>query len=250
MKKIIFAILLIPLVFSSIADAKEVKKSKKSKDTAPYAIVNEYIRHLGTMHEIQSAAKKEAENTRDDENATPYTSLLNSINANTKMIYELRFSINTLKGMHISREHFTDTLPMTAGIYKDQLKLYEESKDIAKKTIGMNPEKADLSKMSKMLSRMPEIRANIEYLDETLFKMMVMVFAVLIDEKPDSEGHMSHLNISIEQRDKLIENIDGYFGDSLNQENKNYIVGSAWLLKSYLQKDYLCTNEWMNVSSE
>jgi hypothetical protein len=73
---------------------------------------------------------------------------------------------------------------------------------------------------------------------------MVLVFALLIDEKPDSEGHMSHLDITKAQRQRLIDNINGLFGESLDKENKNWIVSSASLLKAYLLKDYKCTDEW------
>ena len=91
---------------------------------------------------------------------------------------------------------------------------------------------------------MPEITAALEYIDESIFQSMVLVFALLIDEKPDSKGHMSHLNITKAQRQKLIENINVLFGESLDKQNKNWTVSSAALLKSYLLKDYKCIDEW------
>ena len=97
---------------------------------------------------------------------------------------------------------------------------------------------------SKMAARMPEITATLEYIDESIFQSMVLVFALLIDEKPDSEGHMSHLNITKAQRQKLIDNINVLFGESLDKQNKNWTVSSAALLKSYLLKDYKCIDQW------
>jgi hypothetical protein len=91
---------------------------------------------------------------------------------------------------------------------------------------------------------MPEITATFEYIDESIFQMMVLVFALLIDEKPDSEGHMSHLSITKAQRQTLIDNINYLFGESLDKQNKNWTVSSAALLKSYLLKDYKCIDEW------
>jgi hypothetical protein len=73
---------------------------------------------------------------------------------------------------------------------------------------------------------------------------MVLVFALLIDEKPDSEGHMSHLNITKAQRQKLIDNINDLFGERVDKENKTWTVSSASLLKAYLLKDYKCIDEW------
>lgn len=91
---------------------------------------------------------------------------------------------------------------------------------------------------------MPEITAQVEYIDESIFQSMVLVFALLIDKKPDSEGHMSHLIITKAQRQKLIDNINGLFGESLDKENKTWTVNSAALLKAYLTKDYKCRDEW------
>ena len=97
---------------------------------------------------------------------------------------------------------------------------------------------------TKMVARMPEINASLEYIDQSIFQTMPLVFALLIDEKPDSKGHMSHLNITKAQRQKLIDNINGLFGDSLDKKNKNWTVSSAALLKAYLLKDYKCIDEW------
>lgn len=143
--------------------------------------------------------------------------------------------------MTIKRKGFEDLIPNTILLYQEKLKLYEELTYIAKQFIEGPKPGVDYSKYA---SRMPEITANIEYLDETLFQSMVLVFALLIDEKPDSEGHMSHLTITKTERQKLIDDIDTLFGDSLNKEKKNWTVMSAALLKAYLQKDYKCTDEW------
>jgi hypothetical protein len=91
---------------------------------------------------------------------------------------------------------------------------------------------------------MPEITATFEYVDESIFQMMPLVFGLLIDEKPDNEGHMSHLNITKDQRRYFINTIDAYFGKNLDEQNKNWTVSSAALLKSYLLKNYKCVDEW------
>jgi len=72
---------------------------------------------------------------------------------------------------------------------------------------------------------------------------MVLVFALLIDQQPDNEGHMSHLNITKAERQKLLDSINGLFGESLDKKNQNWIVSSASLLKGYLLKDYKCIDE-------
>ena len=70
-----------------------------------------------------------------------------------------------------------------------------------------------------------------------------MVFATLIDQKPDSNNHLSYLIITKSERAKLIHDIDLQFGDNLSNKDQNYTVSSASVLKAYLQKDYKCSDD-------
>ena len=58
-----------------------------------------------------------------------------------------------------------------------------------------------------------------------------MVFYLLVDEKPDSKGHSTHLNITAAQRTEHINDIDITFGNSLtDKNNKSWTVASAYVL--------------------
>jgi hypothetical protein len=72
------------------------------------------------------------------------------------------------------------------------------------------------------------------------------VFATLIDGREDAQGHASHLIITKAERAKLIHEITLEFGDKLKQDNQNYTVSAASVLKSYLEKDYKCSDEPWN----
>jgi hypothetical protein len=50
---------------------------------------------------------------------------------------------------------------------------------------------------------------------------------------------MSILIITDAQRLKLISDINSYFGKKLNQETQPWLVSGAWVLRSYLQKEYM-----------
>jgi hypothetical protein len=236
MKKLIIAFsiilgLLLPLLSTCDADAKAIK------DTPHYTVVAEYIRSLGAVHRIQQTASREFENDKGDS----IKQMMNGIRNSTRFRLELSTSIAALKRMTLKKP-FDELIPNTITFYKQKIELFEAMSKISKQFLDGAPKPGvDYSKLTAM---MPEITANIEYIDESIFQSMVLVFALLIDEKPDSEGHMSHLNITKAQRQKLIDDINDSFGESLDKENKNWTVSSASLLKTYSLKDYKCVDEW------
>ena len=208
-------------------------------DTPHYDVVAEYIRSLSAIHRIQKTADIEFQEANQSDNPG-IAMLMSGIRSSTRIKLELNTSIAALKGMKLKKP-FETLLPMTIGSYQHKIDLHNEIIKISKSFIAGPKPGVDYSKMT---ARMPEITVSVEYIDETIFQMMPLVFALLIDEKPDSEGHMSHLNITKEKRQKLIDNINGCFGESLDKDKKNWTVSSAALLKAYLLKDYKCTDEW------
>jgi hypothetical protein len=225
----VILMLLLPLLVTCDADAKA--------DTPHYDVVAEYIRSLGAIHRIQQTASKEFQDDKDN----PTKKMMDAIRSSTRFKLELSSSIGALKRMTLKKP-FDTLIPNTISFYKHKMELHEEVIEISKHFLDTAPKPG--VDYSKMVARMPEITASIEYIDESIFQSMVLVFALLIDEKPDSKGHMSHLNITKAQRQKLIDNINDLFGERLDKENKTWTVSSASLLKAYLLKDYKCIDEW------
>ncbi len=211
----------------------------EKKETSHYEVVDEYIRSLGTTYNLQQVAKKdiEVDNKSDD---PAIAGLMSGIRNSTRVKLELNYSIQKLKGMNLNNP-FDTLLPTTIDFYKNKHELHDDLIKIATNLLSGPKPGVDYGKMAAI---MPQITAQVEYIDESIFQLMPMVFALLIDTKPDSEGHMSHLNISTAQKLKLIDSINGYFGESLDQKDKNWTVSSAAVLKAYLLKDYKCTDEW------
>ena len=211
----------------------------KKHETPHYDVVVEYIRSLGAIHNIQRTAGIEFQEDNQSDNPG-IAKLMSGIRSSTRIKLELNASIAMLKRMKLKKP-FETLLPTTIEWYQRKIDLHNEMIKISETFIDGPKLGVDYSKMS---ARMPEITAKVEYIDESIFQMMPLVFALLIDEKPDSAGHMSHLNITKEQRQKLVDNINGWFGESLDKEKKNWTVSTAALLKAYLLKDYKCTDEW------
>jgi hypothetical protein len=241
MKKIVVLVLLMmPFFFTCNSDA--AKKVKVKKETPHNEVVAEYIRSLSVVYQIQKTSMKEQAENAEDPN--PTQRVMDSIRNFTKLKYEMQVSINTLKNMHL-KPPFETLIPTTIELYQRKYKLYDESLKTSKILVSGAPKPG--VNYDKLLARAPEITAEAEINDETIFKLMPLVFALLIDEKPDDEGHMSHLTITKEQKQKYIESIDLAFGDIISEENQskmNWTVSSAYILKSYLQKDYKCLDEW------
>jgi hypothetical protein len=77
-----------------------------------------------------------------------------------------------------------------------------------------------------------------------LFEATPVIFATLIDDKPDKNGHMSRLIITKQDKEQLLQRIQTAFGEKLKQGHRNYIVGSAIVLRDMLQKKgYHCSDE-------
>jgi hypothetical protein len=223
---VIFTLLLCFLTFDAEA---------QTKDTPHYDVVSEYIRSLGSIYTIQQTATNENKISKGDLTKV----LLDSIRNGTRFKLALNASIGALERMSL-KEPFETLLPNTIQWYKYKIDLFGEMVEISKTLIDGPKPGVDYGKMT---ARMPEITAQIEYIDESIFQSMVLVFALLIDEKPDKDGHMSRLNITKAERKKLIDNLNGSFGKSLNNKNKTWTVSSAALLKAYLLKDYKCADE-------
>jgi hypothetical protein len=231
-------ILLLPPLVTCAADTK-------AKETPHYDVVAEYIRSLGAIYNIQQMAEKEYQDENVKNNPTQLT--MNGIRSSTRYKLELSSSIAALKRMTLKEP--IDTLnPTIISFYEEKIKLHDELIKIS--NIFLDAATKGAAKpgvdYSNLLAGSAEITASMEYLDEDIFKSMVLVFALLIDYKPDSEGHMSHLIITKAERQKLIDDINHLFGESLDKENKSYTVGSAAVLKGYLLKDYKCVDEWQH----
>jgi hypothetical protein len=59
---------------------------------------------------------------------------------------------------------------------------------------------------------------------------------MLIDDKPDAQGHLSRLRITRAERARLLQTLQIDFGDKMNRADQNYIVSSATVLRDYLSK--------------
>ncbi len=203
-------------------------------ETPHLAFVTEYIRELAAIENIRAAGERELnQGTKDAEK------FVTAVHTSTLFQLELRSQIRELKGMHLNAP-FEDLLPSIMALYGDKIALHQDLIDISSTFIAGPEPGVDYGRLA---AEMPKVRAKLEYVDHALFQATLSIFATLIDEKPDSKNHASHLIITKAERAKLLHDITRDFGSKLNQKHQNWTVSSASVLKALLLKDYKCSDE-------
>jgi hypothetical protein len=205
-----------------------------AQDTPHYDVVSEYVRQLGTMHEFHQIASKEFKEAR-----TLNDRMADIIRNSTRVKLELNRNIYTFKGMKL-KPPFEWVLPHFIEFYERKFEHFDTMAQIASEMVAGPKPGVDYGKIA---ATMPEISAKIEYIDKSLYEATPALCLLLVDEKPDSKGHMSHLVITRSQRTQLTRRIDSFFGARLRDKNPNYTVGSAVLIKTFLAGEHKSSDD-------
>ena len=56
----------------------------------------------------------------------------------------------------------------------------------------------------------------------------------MVDERPDRSGKLTRLLITADERKRLIDQLNGSFGDKLNEAKQNWTVSVASVLRDAL----------------
>jgi hypothetical protein len=218
------------LVLGAIATAFQAR----AEETSHLAFVSEYIRELAANEDMRANAEREL-NTRNSSSGK----LASAIHTSKLFQLELRSQINMLKSMHLDPP-FDDIIPTIVTWYERKIALYQKIIDLNSILLAGPRPGIDYGELA---AEMPKIRAQMDYVDKTLFIATPLIFATLIDQRPDSKNHLSHLIITNKEREKLLHDLTAAFGKKLEEKNQNYVVSSASVLKAYLSKDYKCSDE-------
>ena len=221
------SLMLIGLVFVSI--------TSQAADTAPIEFAKEYIRELGALENLRDEGASELKEKRTDANQ-PFVVGIHSF---TRIQNALQMNVYMLKGMKLAPPNEGDIKTLT-DIYEVEINLYKRMIGIF--TVMLSDPKPNTD-YGAVAAEMPKLRAGIDDTDESLFQMATLVFAALIDIKPDKNNHVSRLTITCEERQALIDSLNTRFGSKLDKKDQNYIVSGAWLLRANLQKDFKCSDD-------
>jgi hypothetical protein len=208
-------------------------KPPQKPETSHLDFVAEYVRELAAMERIRASGEEELKQGTENDvfSIMIHTSTLSQL--------ELRSHTAMLRGMRL-KAPYDDLIPTLAGYYKAKIELHQRMIDISSAMLAGPKPGVDYGKLA---AEVPQIRAKLDFIDESVFKATPLIFATLIDMKPDSKNHASHLIVTKAERDKLIETLNDSFGPKLDEKNPTYLVGSASVLRDYLHKDWKCSDE-------
>lgn len=233
MRNLALAVIAASLLVSQVQSKKAVAKAK-IPETSHLVFVTEYIRELSAYEEIRSAAQEELK-----QDTTDNDTLSTNVHSSTLFQLELGSEVRMLRGMHLNPP-FDYLIPGITKFDEQKIVLWRRLSDICSMLLEGPRPGVDYG---KFLAEVPKVRANLDYIDQSLFEATPGVFATLIDLKPDSKGHTSHLIITKSERQKLISDLNTDFGSKLDQKNQDYTVSAASVLRSYLLKDFKCSDE-------
>ena len=227
-------------IHSSICFAQTLTKtaprSQPVKPETPHLeFVSEYIRELSAAEEIRATGEEENNQAKQDDRL-PFAG---AIYASTRFELELGSQVKILSDMRLNAP-FDELISNIVTFYERKITSWRRMHDIASAFIGGPKEGVDYSKLA---AEMPQIRAQLDFIDQALFEAIPSVFATLIDMKADSKGHASHLIITKEEKARLISKLTNSFGAKLDQKKQNYTVSAASVLRGYLNKDFKCSDE-------
>ena len=206
-------------------------------ETPHLEFVTEYIRELAAIETIRDSAKEELKEAGDDANEK----LSSAIHSNTLFQLELQSEIGMLKGMRLNSP-YDALIPDIADFYDFKITVYKRLTDIASAFLAGPKPDVDYGGLAV---EMPQLRARLDYLDQTLFHDITpLVFIILIDPKPDSQNHVSHLIITKAERAILIDTLTNYFGAKMEQKDRNFGVGSALVLRDSLNQRKCSDDPW------
>jgi hypothetical protein len=202
-------------------------------ETSHLVFVTEYVRELGVNEHMRELGEKDIA----EPGANIYAVMIRS---GTRIILELTAQIGMLKGMTLNPP-FDKVPDSIAGFYDQKIKV--QNQFIAIATAFATGPKPGVD-YSALAADAPKLTATLEYLDRSLFQATPLIFAMLIADKPDSQGHMSRLRITRAERDKLVRSLQIDFDGKMDQTDQNYIVSSASVLRDYLiKKGYKCADD-------
>jgi hypothetical protein len=174
------------------------------------------------------------------EEAESSNKLVSCVGNSERFVLEIGTNIHGLKGYSF-KEPFEALVPSIVKFYEFQKITWQQLGDGCSALLAGQKPGIDYGQLA---AEVPKLRAQLEFIDKSLFETTVLVFATLLDQRPDAQNHISHITITTTQRDTLVSSLKSHFGKKLEEKNPNYTVASARVLKNYLsEKGYKCSDE-------
>lgn len=200
-------------------------------DTTPFEFARAFVDFLVETHKVEEVAESEIAAANELPNSDQQL-LLSAIRSCTRTKLNLNVIIARVEQMHLADKNFEKIPGYLIQMYTRKIDLCDEIVQ-ASQTILEGPKPG--INYGKITGHMPEVSAQVEYINETIFKATPMIAFSIISSKPDSKSHLSHLSITKKQSNELVGRLQAIFGKSLDAKNQNWTTSSASLLRTVLR---------------
>lgn len=217
------------LVFYLIA-APIVKAQKP--ETSHLVFVTEVVREIAAIEDIRDSATR-------DLKQDPKAPFANMIHSSTMFQLELGSQASQMRSMRLQAP-FDELNTTLAELYERKIPLWQRMSEIGAAFMGGPKSGVDYDALA---AEIPKIRAELDFIDQTIFQASPMIFSTLIDMKEDSKGHANHLIITKAERAELLNRINTSFGAKFASKDKNYDVSTMEVFKTGLMKGFKCSDE-------
>jgi hypothetical protein len=176
------------LLTTAAAQMRQPLKTALPKAETPHLLfVKEYIREMISDEDLKTSVEKELAGAK-----SVNEQLSTGIYFSKSVQLELRSQIGVLKGMRLNAP-YDDLNADLISFYLQEIGLHQKLIDL--NTTFMEGPKPGVD-YSAIAAKIPQIRAELESVQKGVFQAASLVFITLIDLKPDSHGHLSHLVIT------------------------------------------------------
>ena len=232
MNKLAIALFFVNIAVGQTTPAHAARTPKP--ETPHFNVVKEYVRELIEDEDLKTTGEKELSEAK-----TPNEQFSAVIYYSKSTQLELRSQIRMLQSMHLN-DPFDTLIPSLIGFYEHQIDLHQRLIDISGKFLAGPKEGVDYQALA---AKVPEIRAELDDSRKAVFQAAALVFMTLIDQKPDSQGHVSHLLITKAEKTDLQEQLDIMLKGEPDKGDHDYYISAAMVLRGGLQKGHKCADE-------
>jgi hypothetical protein len=203
---------------------------ENAQKTARIALVQEYVRELEVVYRLQETSKKEFAETSPGSGQ-----LVTAIRVGSRTLLEMNDSVNRLSLINVD-SRWAEFRDMLKQFHQERIALVQEMNQMSKMLLA-GPEPG--VNYGKFTARAPELTAQAEDIDKSIFTMAQAMFFALVDEaRVGADGNLHHLILTKKDRASMVQLIDKIFGPTLEDKNASRIVSSAWVIKYGLTRPH------------
>jgi hypothetical protein len=202
-----------------------------AQQTSPYEFARAFVDQLIEAHQGEQLAAREFAAAQKGSDGQQQI-LISAVRNCTRMKLKLNVMIGRVEQMHLADANFDKLPPYLTQMYARKVDLCGEIVQTAQ-TLLEGP-KAGVN-YGKLAGHMPEVTAQVEHVNESIFKATPMVALSLVSNRPDSKNRLSHLSITRKQAQDLLGRLQTAFGKSLDAKDQNWTTSSASLMRTVLR---------------